>query len=130
LSHYGAYEQQLYVLINNERASAGLAALTPNNPLETSAGGHSDDMALHNFISHTGSDGSTFWQRAQAAGYDGSWGAEIIMLANSPQAAMDWWMNDAPHRDAILGNFQDFGAGYAFCSGKASGYYTVDFGHR
>ncbi len=130
LAHYGAYEQQLYDLINNERAKAGLAALTPNNSLETSAGWHSDDMALNNFISHTGSDGSSFWDRALAAGYSGSWGGEIIMYSNSPAAAMAWWMGDAPHRDMILSNTNDFGAGYAYCSGKSYGYYTVDFGHR
>jgi uncharacterized protein YkwD len=42
---------------------------------------------------------------------------------------MDWWMNEPLHRDMILGNFNDFGAGYARCDGD-SGYFTVDFGHR
>jgi uncharacterized protein YkwD len=129
-SHYGAFEQQLYVLINDTRADYGLSPLTPNDSLETSAGRHSDDMAVNHFISHTGSDGSTFWQRAVEAGYTGRWGGEIIMYSNSPEAAMEWWMGDAPHRDMILSDTNDFGAGYAKCSGDYAGYFTVDFGHR
>ena len=127
LTYNGAFEQQLYSLINDERAKAGLEPLTPNGPLEVSAGLHSEDMAVNHFIDHTGSDGSTFWERAQRAGYTGRWGGEIIMMAASPEAAMDWWMNDAPHRAMILGDLDDFGAGYAHCSDS---YYTVDFGHR
>jgi hypothetical protein len=88
----GLYEQQLYALINQTRDDYGLPALIPNDPLETSAGRHSDDMAINHFISHTGSDGSTFCDRITEAGYPRCWGGEIIMYANSPQAAMDWWM--------------------------------------
>ena len=127
LTHNGAYEQQLYVLINNERTKAGLELLTVNNALEISAGWHSDDMAINHFMSHTGSDGSTFWERAVRAGYTGHWGGEIIVGGSSPESAVEWWMSDAPHRDMILGDLDDFGAGYAHCS---SNYFTVDFGHR
>ncbi len=127
LTHNGDYEQQLYNLINDIRAENGLVALTVNYSLEVSAGAHSDDMAVNHFISHTGSDGSTFWERAVRAGYTGRWGGEIIMTANSPQAAVDWWMSDGPHRDMILSDTNDFGAGYAHCT---AGYFTVDFGHR
>jgi len=126
-AHYYPYEEQLYALINDIRADNGLKALTVNYPLETSSGLHSDDMAVNHFISHTGSDGSTFWQRAVAAGYTGHHGGEIIMMAASPQAAVDWWMSDGPHRDMILSDTDDFGAGYSYCG---SGYFTVDFGHR
>ncbi len=127
LTHNGDFEQQLYDLINDIRAENGLVALTVNYSLEVSAGAHSEDMAVNHFISHTGSDGSTFWERAVRAGYTGRWGGEIIMTANTPQAAVDWWMGDAPHRDMILSDTDDFGAGYAHCT---AGYFTVDFGHR
>lgn len=130
LTYNGAFESQLYILINNERANAGLGPLTPNGPLEISSGLHSEDMAINNFMSHTGSDGSTFWERAVRAGYTGRWGGEIIYGGSgnaSPETAVTWWMNDAPHRDMILGDLNDFGAGYAHCYG---GYFTVDFGHR
>ena len=128
-SHNGTFELELYDLINAERNKVGLAPLTPHYSLELSAGEHSDDMAVNNFMDHTGSDGSTACQRVVAAGYPNSWCAEIIMQANSPEAAMDWWMNEPLHKAMILGNFHDFGAGYAKCPGR-SGRFTVDFGHR
>jgi uncharacterized protein YkwD len=130
LTYNGAFEQQLIVLINNERASAGLGPLTENGALENSAGLHSEDMAVNNFMSHTGSDGSSFWDRAVRAGYTGRWGGEIIYGgsgSSSPEMAVAWWMNDQPHKDMILGDLNDFGAGYAHCFG---GYFMVDFGHR
>lgn len=125
----------MLTLINNQRSLAGLTALTDSYPLEISSGEQSDDQALHNFLSHTGSDGSTYWQREVAVGYTGSWGGEIIYAglggSNNPQSAVTWWMNDAPHKAIILADYQDFGAGYADCpSGTYGGFFTVDFGHR
>ena len=135
LVHNGAFENQLLTLINQQRALAGLGALTDSYPLENSAGTHSDDQAANNFMSHTGSDGSTYWQREVAAGYTGRWGGEIIYAGsgsyNNPQSAVTWWMNDAPHKAIILADYNDFGAGYAYCpTGTYGGFFTVDFGHR
>ena len=133
--HNGDFEIQLQALINNQRIAAGLAALTDSFPLEVSSGAHSDDMSLHNYLSHDGLDGSTYWSREVAAGYTGKWGGEIIYAgsgsSNNPQGAVNWWMNDAPHKAIILADYQDFGAGYAYCpSGSYGGFFTVDFGHR
>jgi uncharacterized protein YkwD len=126
-AHNYAFELRVYELINEIRQDNGLATLSVNYPLEISSGLHSDDMAVNNFINHTGSDGSTFWQRAQDAGYTGHWGAEIIVTASTPEQAVDWWMNEPLHHDMIVGDFQDFGSGYSYCN---RGYFTVDFGHR
>ncbi len=135
LVYNGAFESQLLTLINNQRALAGLGALTDSYPLEVSSGIQSEDQATNNFLSHTGSDGSSYWQREVAAGYTGSWGGEIIYagsgVSNNPQSAVNWWMNDAPHKAIILADYQDFGAGYAYCpTGTYGGFFTVDFGHR
>jgi uncharacterized protein YkwD len=135
LIHNGAFENQMLSLINAQRALAGLGALTDSYPLENSSGIHSDDQAANDFLSHTGSDGSTYWQREVAAGYTGRWGGEIIYAGsgayNNPQSAVTWWMNDAPHKAIILADYNDFGAGYAYCpTGTYGGFFTVDFGHR
>jgi len=135
LIYNGSFEQQMLALINAERANVGLSPLTPNYALETAAGWHSDDMALGSFISHTGSDGSSYWERDLRAGYTGRWGGEIIYAGsganNSPERAVAWWMNDPPHKAVILADYQDFGAGYVYCpTGGNGGYFTVDFGHR
>jgi uncharacterized protein YkwD len=134
IQHDGNIEIQLLLLVNTERAKAGLVQLVANSPLEISAGWQSDDMAIHTFLSHTGSDGSSFWDRAVRAGYTGHYGGEIIYYGWGPNTTADtaltWWMNSSPHRAMILGDLNDFGAGYAYCPANQYHYYTVDFGHR
>jgi uncharacterized protein YkwD len=88
----------------------------------TSARTHSTDMAVNNFVSHTGSDGSTPWQRMLLAGYIGRWGGENIYggYNTSPTEAFNWWMNSTPHRNNILGQYyRDVGVGYAYCNNGA-----------
>ena len=130
-----SFEAQMQVLINNERANAGLSPLQENSSLDASAHGHSLDMAVNNYMAHTGLDGLTYWDRELRAGYTGRWGGEIIYAGsgpyNSPSQAVYWWMNDPPHRALILADYNDFGGGYAYCSTSSyGGYFTVDFGHR
>ena len=129
------FEARVIALINNERANQGLAPLAENSSLDSSSRAHSTDMAVNNFMSHTGSDGSSYWDREVRAGYTGRWGGEIIYAGsgpyNSPDQAVYWWMNDPPHRAIILADYNDVGAGYAFCSTSSyGGYFTADFGHR
>lgn len=137
-----SFEAQLLVLINNERAKAvpPLPPLQENSALDASAHAHSLDMAVNNYMAHTGLDGSTYWDRELRAGYTGRWGGEIIYAGsgayNNPASAVTWWMNDPPHRALIMdtetwADYADFGAGYAYCSTSSyGGYFTVDFGHR
>ncbi len=98
----------------------------------TSAREHSMDMAVNNYVSHTGSDGSTPWQRMLRAGYVGRWGGENIYggYNTSPTQAFTWWMNSTPHRDNILGQYyRDVGVGYAYCSTSTyRNAYTINFG--
>lgn len=126
----GAYASQLLALINAARATAGLRGLNVNAQLTASAQGHSTDMACHSLLSHSGSDGSSIYDRIVAAGYAPSNWAEIIFASGSPQQAFDWWMNDPPHRESILDpKLSDFGAGYAYLADSEYGsYFTVDFG--
>jgi uncharacterized protein YkwD len=130
-----SFESHTLELINQKRSEAGMAALTFNGALAAEAREHSVDQALHDFLSHTGSDGSSFWQRAIRNGYTGHWGGEIIYsgggLNGSPEQAISWWMNSSPHKAMILGDLNDFGAGYAYCPNSGwGGFITVGFGHR
>jgi len=130
-----ALVSQLYTLINAARADNGLPAFTVNPKLVASATAHSIDMACHSLLSHTGSDGSTIQSRISAAGYTYSYWNEAI-YAQPPQyggdaaAAVDWWLNDPPHRVILLTNKgTDIGAGYAFvASSTLGGYFTIDVG--
>ena len=90
------------------------------------------DMACHSLLSHTGSDGSSIFQRIVAAGYNPVNYLEIIYAGGYPQNAFNWWMNDPVHHDAILNTgITEMGAGYAYVSNSTyGGYYTVDFGSQ
>lgn len=124
-----AYVNEIASLINNARTESGLPALTVNPQLMTAAQAHSIDQACHNLLSHTGSDGSSVYERVVAAGYASSYVSEIIYGSGYPQTAFDWWMNDQIHRDEILNSrATEMGIGYAYNAGSSYGsYFTVDF---
>ena len=126
---------QTLSLINAARSANGLPALTANDKLNTAAQSHSEDMACNSFLNHNGWNGSTPDSRIAAAGYAASTIRENIFAqppqyGGNPQAAMDWWMNDPIHRDAILDpKVKEIGIGYAaYARSELGGYFTVDFG--
>jgi uncharacterized protein YkwD len=125
-----AQERELITLINQQRAQNGLPPLQKSDALCQAARLHSNDMAQNNFLSHTGSDGSSPWDRLADAGYHLWTGGENVG-AGYPTAAdmVNGWMNSAGHRANILGNFCDVGAGYAY-SGTSTyrHYWTLDLG--
>ena len=125
-----AYVNELANLINNARTQNGLPALTINAQLMSAAQAHSIDQACHNLLSHTGSDGSSVYERVAAAGYAASYSSEIIYGSGYPQTAFDWWMSDQIHRNEILNSrVTEMGIGYAYNAGSSYGsYFTVDFG--
>ncbi|NND91284.1 MAG: CAP domain-containing protein [Granulosicoccus sp.] len=99
--------QQMLDLINAVRAEARScgadyfeagAALSWNAELQRAAQAHSDDMAVHNFFDHTGSDGSSIGQRATSAAYRWSSVGENISAGQSSAAlAVDAWVNSPGH---------------------------------
>jgi uncharacterized protein YkwD len=99
---------------NHQRNLHGCPPLTLNQQLVTAGQGHSNDMALNDFFSHTGSDGSSPWDRIQATGYKYSLAAENIAAGYStPQAVVQGWMNSAGHRQNILNcDLEEIGVGY------------------
>jgi uncharacterized protein YkwD len=129
----GSYESQLIDLINGERINQGLSALAYNGSLTSAAQTHSLDMACQDYFSHTGSDGSSPFDRISWAGYSYSAAAENIFAGSgsydSPQQAFDGWMNSSGHRDNMLNpDYTEFGIGYAGnSSGAYSGYFTAVF---
>jgi uncharacterized protein YkwD len=62
-------EAQLLGLLNQDRASAGVAPLQLNAGLSAVARAHSCDMFQHQQLNHYGSDGSSPFQRMAAGGY-------------------------------------------------------------
>ena len=125
-------EKELITLINQQRAQNGLPPLQTSDALCRAARRHSDDMARNNFMSHTGSDGSSPWDRMADAGYYPRAGGENVGAGYpTPANMVSGWMNSPGHRANILGNYCDLGVGYA--NSPASNYYhywTLDLGCR
>ena len=128
-------ENDLVSQVNAARAAYGLPPLNRNGSLSAAALSHSIDMACHSSIRHDGSDGSTINGRMAAYGYKYSYWNEAIYAqppeyGGNAQAAVDWWLNDPPHRVIILSpDAKDIGAGYAYVAGsKLGGYFTIDVG--
>lgn len=123
------YVQTLIDLINQARAHAGRAALTVNTQLMDAAQGHSLDMACHNFLLHSGSDGSWTGDRLLTAGYPNSYYLEVLAIG-LPQDAMNQWLNDSTHWEAITNSrVTEIGVGYVYSKFSSyGGYWTVDMG--
>ncbi|MFJ9820347.1 CAP domain-containing protein [Streptomyces sp. NPDC101151] len=121
-------------LTNAERAKAGCPALKVRPALHKAAQRHSKDMAKHDFVGHSGSDGSTMVDRAEAAGYTG-WNALAENVAAGQTTAADVvksWMKSPGHRANILNcSLEHMGVGYVKKSGSTHGtYWTQDFGAK
>ncbi len=113
----------LVTLHNQFRVKNGLSVLTVDPRLMKSAQAHSEDMAKHNRLSHTGSDGSSPFERMTRAGYTWSAAAENVAAGqtNATDVMLDW-INDPPHKRDILGPYKNIGVG------RSGTYWTVDFG--
>src|SRR6185312_10753382 len=55
---------------NSYRVANGCPALTVNAILMGTAQGHSQEMALRDYVAHTSADGTSPWDRIKAAGYN------------------------------------------------------------
>ncbi len=128
-------ENELISLVNSVRINYGLQSLVYNRKLSGAAIGHSIDMACHSNISHTGSNGSSITDRFAANGYSYTYWNEAIYAqppeyGGTAQSAIDWWLNDPPHRVILwASDAKDLGAGYAYVFGsKLGGYFTIDVG--
>jgi uncharacterized protein YkwD len=121
-------ENEVVALTNQARAKAGCGALRIDSRLHTAARGHSEDMAATNTMSHTGSDGSTPWDRAEAAGYTQAMAENVAVGYPTPTDVVEGWMNSAGHRANILNcDAKAIGVGLAY-SRDGTAYWTQLFG--
>jgi uncharacterized protein YkwD len=102
------FENQAYLLTNQERSKYGLRPLSWNHQLHAVARNHSINMARMQQLQHTGSH--MFAENIAA----GQW---------TPQRVLFDWMNSREHRNNILNpNLTEIGIGYY------NGYWTQFFG--
>jgi uncharacterized protein YkwD len=126
--------------VNSARASprscggqpyAAAPALNWSCPLAAAASRHSRDMATHDFMSHTGSDGLKLSDRVSAAGY--SWsaiGENVAAGQRSVDTVLQSWLQSPGHCANIMNPaYRDLGAASAESSGsRYSPYWTQVFG--
>ncbi|MCP3754650.1 CAP domain-containing protein [Streptomyces sp. TBY4] len=117
---------EVLALVNKERTAVGCPVLTVNEKLTKAAQDHSEDMAAHSNMSHTGSDGSDPGQRITRAGYQWRTYAENVAYGYPTAAAvMEGWMNSPGHKRNILDcSVKEIGIGLA----QPGQYWTQDFG--
>ncbi|HWQ13890.1 MAG TPA: CAP domain-containing protein [Roseiflexaceae bacterium] len=126
-----AFEEEMLVLVNIERAKVGVAPLRENASLTCAARWFAKDMATHDLLSHVGSDGSQFWDRMFREGYTGIDRGEVAAVArHTPAEVVADWMASAPHRGILLdpiANEAGLGYGYSATSLYHTGW-VIDTG--
>ena len=108
-------------------------ALAWNTLLTQAATGHSQDMAAHNYFSHTSQDGRTMADRINATGY--LWntiGENIAAGYSTVNAVVDGWMASDGHCANLMNpNFMEMGlACIASSTSTYPTYWTMDAGRQ
>lgn len=129
-------EQSLLAILNQHRAAAGVAPLKLNAALSAVSRAHSCDMYQHNYMGHTGSDGSSPLQRIQSAGVTFSnWGENVgtasgLGMMGGIQQIDDGMMAEPltpydHHWNIVHAGFTQVGLGVIYVNGQV--WVTEDF---
>ena len=127
----GAEELLMLRLINDYRASNGVAAVTMSPTLTSAAEFHSRDMVARNYFSHDLPGIGTWSDNISSHGYAFGTRAENIAAGYSDAAStFDQWVNSTPHRANMLNpDLHAIGIGAAYGGGSQYGtYWTTTFG--
>ena len=125
------WPREVIRIINDIRAQHGLPPYHYNETLAQAGQAHANDCVNRGWCSHTGSDGSSVKDRVIREGYGGTGWAECWAQRQSPQGAVDIWMDevppDDPHRRMMLHTwFTEVGVGIA--EAPWGYYFIADFG--
>ena len=131
-----AGEQYLLSLLNQHRAAAGAPPLVLSSTLSVASRQHSCDMFQHQTMSHTGSDGSSPFQRIAAVGISYSTAGENIGMAGGYSLdaginAIDSGMMAEPnnpgthHWNIVNAAYKQVGLGVIYQNGQV--WLTEDF---
>jgi uncharacterized protein YkwD len=117
-------EATIVILVNTERAKAGLKPVAAEPRLARIAAAHAADMAQHSFVGHVGSDGADMIERALRGGYGYAYIAENVAGGQkSAETAVASWMSSGGHRRNILApEATQMGVGHAIEGGRAPKY--------
>lgn len=130
-------EEAIFTMVNQERATAGLAPLTHVTALRNVARLHSIDMVAKSYFAHNSPDGKTPANRLTDANIGFSAWAENIRWVSAPRTnvandimyeAGTGWMNSSGHRTNILNpNVTQIGVGVYLNPSRTRYYATQVF---
>lgn len=114
-SAFSDFQARVIALVNTERTSRGLNALSGNTSLSDVATRKSQDMADLGYFDHTSPTyGSPFDMMKQFGIHYTTAGENIAMGQTTPEQVMNGWMNSEGHRANILNAaFTQIGVGIA-----------------
>ncbi|KAF1332695.1 Cap domain, partial [Globisporangium splendens] len=126
---YPVVRQDMIMAVISERRKVGLPDICLSSKLMEGAQTQTDDMAKHNFISITGSDGSSPTSRGKAAGFNSTGVAELVGAGYTTAADMiSAWMKSPDSSAIVLGNYTHIGPGYTVEKSQRYVYYwSMDF---
>ncbi len=113
-----SYEQQVFELVNKERAARGLQQLSYNSEVARVARFKSQDMINKGYFSHTSPTYGSPFKMMESFGIRFSNGGENIAYGQrTAQEVMNSWMNSAGHKANILSAaYTQIGVGVAKAS--------------
>ncbi len=119
----------IITLVNQLRASYGLAGFTYNPQLAAAAQAHANWMAETAIYSHTGAGGSSPQTRANAVGYPGYVSENIVGGTKlNPGGGVTWWRNSSIHFATMISN-KHTEAGVGFAQGHDQNFYVLVVGY-
>ncbi len=119
----GTFAKEVFAIVNQERAKAGLQALKLDSRLSSMAKDKAVDMAKNNYFDHTSPTYGSPFDMMKKYGISYNYAGEnIAMGQRNAQEVMKDWMNSPGHRKNILSaNFDTIGIGYY------NGYWVQEF---
>jgi uncharacterized protein YkwD/uncharacterized membrane protein required for colicin V production len=107
-------QQQMFKLVNNERTSRGIAALSFSGALTAVGTAHCEDMFAKGYFSHNTPEGLTPFDRMAQNNITFNFAGENLALAPSVDLAMKGLIQSPGHKENILSkDFRKIGIGVA-----------------
>ena len=125
----------LYAKINEVRKNNQASSCIVDQILVEATTKHAMDMAKNNFVSHIGSDGSTYITRVRSFGATKDPSGEIICKGpggvNCVEAVVNAWLDSPGHREIMLDPYNCyFGAAcHLKTSDMPGNYWVVEFSY-
>lgn len=130
VDQWDGLERGVLDLVNRDRAAQGAGTLNGDSRLHDAARAHSQDMAVNDFFSHTGSGGTSPGDRIAAEGYSATaWGENIAAGFLTAESVVAAWLDSPGHRDNMRnGLFTDAGIGLVEAGADAdfATYWTLE----